>query len=142
MTEKAKKITEEFISFTEICYPFMWDSVKKDERKEIISTLEALIDSEDMLEDEKLIKAGLKTPQEIDKTCIEVLDELFGKEHDKNGKIIVVTTPKSDNGIYDNLLRDPKKIEKQRLSILDDLVKPKNPHELDELFGESGGYKS
>jgi len=46
----AKKITEEFISFTEICYPFMWDSILKDEKEDIMSTLVGLIDSEIMLE--------------------------------------------------------------------------------------------
>lgn len=117
MTKLAKKITEELISFTEICYPFMWDSVLKDEKEEIISTFEGLIDANITL----VVKNAIRE-------AIEIIDiptpaeAILGEAPAKDGNIVIITTPKPNNDIYDTLLRDPKKIEKERLDMLDKLL--------------------
>lgn len=60
MTKMAKKISEEIMSYIEITYPFMFDSILKEEREDILSTAESLIDSEIMIEVENGIKKAIE----------------------------------------------------------------------------------
>ena len=153
MVSKTAEITvRDFRSYMTECYPIIWEIIGVGGREDICSTLESLIECNtpekqivfcDTLSISECSKYTLCTDcpgnndriksekteanKAIDDLPDEVKEDLFGTtDIKKDGKILIISTPKSDNDIYDELLKDSKK----------------TPEELDELFGESGGYKS
>lgn len=102
MTKMAKKITEEFISFLEIRYTFMLDSVLDDEMDEIKSTLEALIDSE------MIKKKDYKPPVKINNSVYDC--SLISKEQCiKTPNCEVCEAKPEYEKVVDELFGDKKK---------------------------------